>query len=110
VRIKICLLALAIAAFGAATFNTEANAQTLNFQTQRGMERCAVSDSTGSKLNARSSPNGKKIVAKLKNGTRVFIEDYAGDAQDREWVQIRLTGKKVNKPLGWVLREFLDCE
>ena len=109
-RIKICLLALAIAASGTTAFNTPTGAATLMFQTQRGMERCTVSDPTGTSLNVRSSPNGKKVVAKLKNGTRIFIEDYAGDAQDREWVQIRLTGKKVNKPLGWVLREYLKCD
>lgn len=76
----------------------------------RGMERCKVSDPTGSPLNVRSSPNGKRIVTKLKNGTKIYIEDYRADAQDREWVLVRLTGAKVYKPLGWVLREFLDCE
>lgn len=76
----------------------------------RGMERCTVVDPTGTLLNVRSSPNGKKIVSKLKNGTSIFIEDYRADAQEREWALVRLTGKKVNKPLGWVLKEFLECE
>lgn len=76
----------------------------------RGMERCTVVDPTGTLLNVRSSPNGKKIVSRLKNGTSIFIEDYRADAQDREWVLVRLTGKKVNKSLGWVLKDFLECE
>ena len=76
----------------------------------RGMERCKVSDPTGSPLNVRSSPNGKRIVSKLKNGTSIFIEDYRSDREDREWALVRLTGKKVYKPLGWVLKEFLECE
>ena len=110
-KIKVCLLTLTIAAFGALACGTQADAAPpLKFQTQRGMERCIVSDSTGSPLNVRTSPNGKRVVTKLKNGTDVFIEDYSSDAQDREWVKVRLTGKRVNKGLGWVLREFLVCE
>jgi len=108
-KIKICLLTLA---FFAAVFclpNPKITAANKQSQT-RGMERCTVSDPTGSPLNVRSTPGGKRIVAKLKNGTRVFVENYSGDAQDRSWAEVRLTGKKVNKPLGWVLQEFLDCE
>ena len=110
-KIKICLLTLA---FFAAVFclpNPKITAAMPNNQSQtRGMERCVVSDPTGSSLNVRSSPGGKKIVSKLKNGTRVFVENYSGDAKDQAWAEVRLTGKKVNKPLGWVLAEFLECE
>lgn len=76
----------------------------------RGMSRCTIVDPTGTPLNVRSSPNGKKIVSKLKNGTSVFLDKYGDDAQGREWVLVRLTGRKVNKSLGWVLKDFLECE
>jgi len=108
-KIKIYLSALT---FFAAIFclpNPTVTAAATQPQT-KGMERCTVSDPTGSPLNVRSSPGGKKIVAKLKNGAKVFIESYSGDAKDQSWAEVRLTGKKVNKPLGWVLQEFLDCE
>ena len=86
------------------------SAQVSAMAQQRGMERCAVSDPTGTLLNVRASPNGKKTVSKLKDGTSIFIEDYRADDQDREWALVRLTGKRVNKSLGWVLKEFLECE
>ncbi|MBA2736676.1 MAG: SH3 domain-containing protein [Pyrinomonadaceae bacterium] len=69
---------------------------------------CKVSDGTGTALNVRSKPNGGKIVKKLKNGTKVFIWEETGDAQDRGWSLIRLTPKGKN--LGWVLFELLECE
>lgn len=75
----------------------------------RGMTRCTVADPTGTLLNVRSSPNGKRIVSKLKNGASVFLDKYGDYAQGREWALVRSTGKKVNKPLGWVLSEFLEC-
>lgn len=86
------------------------SAQTSAVAQDRGFTRCTVVDPTGSPLNVRASPNGKKIVSKLKNGASVFLEKYGDDVQGREWVLVRLTGRKVNKPLGWVLSEFLDCE
>ena len=102
-KIKICLLTLILAAFGLFP-NLNAEAQ------QRGIERCKVSDPSGLMLNVRSLPNGRKIVSKLKNGTSIFIEEYGADMQDGEWVKVRLTGKRVNKALGWVIRENLNCE
>ena len=69
---------------------------------------CKVSDSTGTALNVRSKPNGGKTVKKLKKGTKVFIWEETGDAQDRGWSLIRLTPKGKN--LGWVLFELLECK
>ncbi len=69
---------------------------------------CKVSDQSGTLLNVRSKPNGGKIVKKLKNGTKVFIWEETGDAQDRGWSLIRLTPKGKN--IGWVLFELLECE
>lgn len=109
-KIKICLLALAIAAFAITAFEKQADAAaTLRFQ-QNEIQRCVVINSVGSPLNVRSTPNGKRIVGKLKNGTRVFVENFSGDAQDRSWAEVRLTNKKSSKPLGWVLQDFLECE
>ena len=111
-KIKISLLTMAIfAAVIIYSPDTKIVAAAATGQSQtRGMERCTVKDPTGSPLNVRSTPGGKKIVAKLKNGTRVFVENYSGDAKDQPWAEVRLTGKKVNKPLGWVLQVFLDCK
>lgn len=76
-------------------------------QTQAALP-CKVSDTTGTSLNVRSKPNGGKVVRKLKNGTKVFIWEETGDEQDRGWSLIRLTPK--GKSIGWVFREFLECE
>jgi len=84
-----------------------ANANLTMAQTQ-AVQPCKVSDPTGTSLNVRSKPNGGKIVKKLKNGTKVFIWEETGDAQDRGWSMIRLSPK--GKSIGWVLREFLECE
>lgn len=110
-KIKICLLALAVAAFGAAALEKKADAASFNFQTQQNATlRCTVINSENSPLNVRSSPNGKRIISKLKNGTTVFVEYFSGDAQDRSWAEVRLSRKRNAKPLGWVLQDFLDCE
>jgi uncharacterized protein YgiM (DUF1202 family) len=79
----------------------------LSAQTQVALP-CRVSDGTGTPLNVRSKPNGGKIVKKLKNGTKVYIWEETGDAQDRGWSLIRLTPKGKN--IGWVLFELLECE
>ena len=70
---------------------------------------CKVHDSSGTSLNVRSTPNGKKIVTTLKNETKVEILKETQDSQDRTWSYIRLK-KKNAKPLGWVLTEKLFCE
>lgn len=111
-KIKICLLTLA---FFVAVFslpNTEiAAARIIKPPLQASqIAICTVSDSTGSPLNVRSTPGGKKIVAKLKNGTRVFVQYYSGDAKDQSWAEVRLKRSAKTKPLGWVLQDFLVCE
>lgn len=70
---------------------------------------CKVQDSSGTPLNVRSAPNGKKIVTTLKNETKVEILKETQDSQDRTWSYIRLKQKNA-KPLGWVLTEKLFCE
>ena len=70
---------------------------------------CKVLDYSGTPLNVRSTPNGKKIVATLKNETKVEILKETQDSQDRTWSYIRLKQKNA-KPLGWVLTDKLFCE
>jgi len=82
---------------------------TITNATAQYVQHCVVSDPTGSPLNIRSTPNGGKIVGKLKNGARVAFDTESGDGQDRSWALVWLD-KKNAKPLGWVLREYLECE
>jgi hypothetical protein len=56
----------------------------------------------------RSKVNGGKVVKKLKNGTRIYIWEETGDAQDCLWSLIRLTPKGKN--IGWVFFGLLECE
>lgn len=111
---KLLLVIFAFAAiFNAAQIELTATAaDTINRRAQidNQMQRCTVNDPTGTALNVRDKPNGKRIVGKLKNNARVFADNYAGDAQDRAWAEVRLKNDKKIKPLGWVLQEYLDCE
>jgi uncharacterized protein YgiM (DUF1202 family) len=66
---------------------------------------CTVSDPTGTPLNVRSRANGK-IIAKLKNGTLVEIDDStAGNKWSR--ISFRSGRKRI---IGWVLRDYLSCQ
>ena len=69
-------------------------------------ETCKVTDPTGTRLNVRSSPNGK-VISTLKNGTKIRRVDHADDSQGRSWV-LAYT-EKTNKRIGWVYREFVSC-
>jgi hypothetical protein len=71
------------------------------------IQRCVVSDPTGTRLNIRDIPNGK-IVGKLKNGTVVYTDNDMYDTKNRNWIEIKLTRR--GKAKGWVIGEFLDCE
>lgn len=97
-----------------ASFFAKANTPTINDTETNTVivqtdERCKVADPTGTLLNVRSKPNGKKVIRKLKNGTTVFIVYESGDAQDRAWSKISLSNKRNAPVIGWVLREYLDC-
>ena len=69
-------------------------------------ETSKVTDPTGTRLNVRSSPNGK-VISTLKNGTKIRRVDHADDSQGRSWV-LAYT-EKTNKRIGWVYREFVSC-
>ena len=108
-KIKIFLLTLTFFAAAFCLPNNKITAAIEPPQTNM-VSRCTVKDSTGSPLNVRSTPGGKRIVAKLKNGTIVFVENYSGDAKDQSWAEVRLKKSGKTKPLGWVLQDFLVCE
>jgi hypothetical protein len=76
----------------------------------QAVQHCLVSDPSGTPLNIRSTPNGKRIVGTLKNGTRVAFDTESGDGRDNSWAYIWLDKKNNKKPLGWVLRANLDCQ
>jgi hypothetical protein len=72
---------------------------------------CTVADPTGTPLNVRSSPVNGTIVAKLKNGTVVRVENYNDEAGDEtaNWWQISVTKNGKRRTLGWVTSKFLNC-
>ena len=109
-KIKICLLTVMMFAAVFSLSNVKLVSATGSLPQQNMVSRCSVSDSTGTLLNVRSTPGGRKIVAKLKNGTVVYVENYSGDAKDQSWAEVRLKRSGKTKPLGWVLQDFLVCE
>jgi hypothetical protein len=72
---------------------------------------CTVADPTGTPLNVRAEPIDGKIVAKLKNGTVVRVEDNNEGAGDEtaDWWQISVTKNGKRRTLGWVTSKFLNC-
>lgn len=109
-KIKICLLTLMLCAAVCGLSSEKTVSATGNLPRQNMVSRCRVSDQTGTPLNVRAAPGGKKIVGKLKNGTVVYVENYSGDAKDQSWAEVRLKRSSKTKPLGWVLQDFLVCE
>ena len=69
---------------------------------------CIVADPTGTPLNARKTPNGAVVQAKLVNGREVTIISSAVDQGGRPWVYV--SDPRTRRPIGWVFRAFLDCE
>jgi hypothetical protein len=69
-------------------------------------ERCMVADPTGTPLNVRTVPN-RKIVSTLRNGFTIDIIQATTNS-GRVWVYVRRADSNV--PLGWVFRDYLDCD
>jgi hypothetical protein len=66
-------------------------------------------------LNVRTKPRTGKVVSKLKNGTTVYVEDYADGADPANvnssvWAKISVMKSGKRKVLGWVTNNFLVCE
>jgi hypothetical protein len=79
------------------------------------MATCKVKDPTGTPLNVRTKPRTGKVVSKLKNGTTVYVEDYADGADPANvnssvWAKISVMKSGKRKVLGWVTNNFLVCE
>lgn len=68
--------------------------------------KCVVTDPTGSKLNARTGPNGK-ILQAIANGVGVNVLDSTKDSQGREWSYIE--SSEGGTALGWVFKRYLTC-
>jgi len=67
---------------------------------------CMVSDPTGTPLNIRATPNGRKVGI-FYNGDRVVIYDTARDGKGRPWALVGPASGSV--AYGWVFREFISC-
>jgi hypothetical protein len=72
---------------------------------------CIVADPTGTPLNVRSQPINGRIIAKLKNGTVVRVEDFNEESGDESavWWKISITKNGKRRTLGWVTSKFLNC-
>ncbi|MGI0482037.1 SH3 domain-containing protein [Geminocystis sp. CENA526] len=69
---------------------------------------CKVTDPTGTPLNVRTSPNGKKIGI-LTNGKEVYIDNIRYDEKGRPWARVGSYVSGEYKIYGWVFREFISC-
>lgn len=87
---------------------TQTKAQTYTWKLS-----CVVADTSGTPLNVRRDSDGR-VVAKLKNGTRVRVTemseggDIDGDNPSSSKVSVRRKGKWV--VLGWVASKYLKCD
>ena len=94
--LRVVTIALCISALGLSTL--PAKAETI----------CKVTDPTGTPLNVRATPNGK-IINRLKNLRKVYIEQIAYDSQGRQWAKISGSYNGKYRLWGWVIREFVSC-
>lgn len=76
---------------------------------------CMVADPTGTLLNVRETPAGKRLGS-LNNGTRIKLTHVEEDHKGRTWAYAKWSDKK--QPLanaktkrfeGWVIREYVSC-
>lgn len=72
----------------------------------QAQDRCIVADPTETPLNVRTAPNGR-IVATLSNGTFVTIFERPS-VSGGKWVYIARYEDRI--PIGWVYRDYLDCQ
>ena len=75
---------------------------------------CRVADPTGTRLNVRnfgtSDTANTRIVAKLRNGTIVRVDDWVKDpASSSMWAKISVYRNRKYVPLGYVFAQYLDC-
>ena len=75
-------------------------------QPAAAQDRCTVTDPTGTPLNIRAAPNGRKLGT-LPNGLNVSIVRTGPDNKGRPWALIRPWDS--GRVEGWVFREFISC-
>jgi hypothetical protein len=68
------------------------------------MERCRITDPTGTPLNVRDVH--MNIIGVIQNGWIVLVRRYGEDSQGTLWVFIETP---EGEPIGWVYREFISC-
>ena len=68
------------------------------------VERCRVTDPTGTPLNVRDV--NMTITGRIENGRIVIIRSYGKDARGKPWAFIETPD---GEPIGWVHREFISC-
>ncbi|MCC0041424.1 MAG: hypothetical protein H6880_04570 [Rhodobiaceae bacterium] len=75
-------------------------------------EMCRIADPTDTSLNVRDTPGGK-VINKLRNGRKVFIDTVSWDAFNDDgsfkWVHVTGEYKGQWRDWGWVFRRHLDC-
>lgn len=72
------------------------------------VERCMVTDPTGTPLNIRSEPGGA-IIGVYDNGTIIRATETRLDAKGRSWSKVgKLENGTVNT-VGWVFTKFISC-
>ncbi len=85
------------------------------FQANAQRTLCRVADPTGTPLNVRkygtSDLANNRIVAKLRNGTVVRLDDYVKDPASSDiWAKISVYRNRRYIPLGYAFAEYLDCD
>jgi gag-polyprotein putative aspartyl protease/PAN domain len=66
---------------------------------------CIVADPTGTPLNVRAMPAGQRLSV-LYNGETVSLHQTSNSG-GQAWA---LVGKLGGRPLGWVFRDYINCE
>lgn len=75
---------------------------------------CMVADPTGTLLNVRETPAGKRLGS-LKNGTKLTLTHFDDDSRGRTWSYVKWEGQPLekvsnNRNEGWVIREYISCK
>jgi hypothetical protein len=72
------------------------------------VERCMVTDPTGTPLNIRSEPGGA-IIGVYDNGTIIRATETRLDAKGRSWSKVGKLENGVVNTVGWVFTKFISC-
>jgi Sel1 repeat len=67
---------------------------------------CIVADPTGTPLNVRATPGGRRLSEVLYNGDNVSMYQMSRAARGKTWA---LVGRPDGGIHGWVFREYINC-